>query len=106
MANEIELSRYAEAHAAGHVTVDVREPDEYVAGHVPDARLVPLSQIASVAGDLPTADPVYVICASGGRSKVAADVLSRAGLQAYSVRGGTAAWAQAGRPIVTGSSPT
>ena len=105
MAREVDLTQYAEAHAAGGVTVDVREPWEYVEGHVPGARLVPLMELAQHVGSLPTDQPVYVICAVGQRSLAAADFLTRGGVDAYSVAGGTAGWAHLGRELVTGTDP-
>lgn len=103
MAREVDQSAYVEAHAAGRVTVDVREPNEYVAGHVPGALCIPLSRLAGKLDEVPPGEPVYVICASGNRSKVGADLLDRAGRKAFSVMGGTGAWAAAGRPVVTGA---
>jgi rhodanese-related sulfurtransferase len=100
---EIDPEAFAAAHAAGAYLIDVREDYEYVAGHVPGARLTPLFHLGSVITQLPSSEPVYVICASGNRSKAAAGMLRRVGLEAYSVAGGTAAWAQAGRPIVFGA---
>ena len=83
---------FVAAYASGGVVViDVREPDEYVAGHVPGARLVPLSRLAQVRDDLPRSQPVYVICASGNRSLAAADFLAQSRIQAPSVAGGTGA---------------
>ncbi|HYO86941.1 MAG TPA: rhodanese-like domain-containing protein [Dermatophilaceae bacterium] len=96
---------FATAHAAGAVVIDVREPQEYTAGHVPRAILRPLSQIGSRVHDIPADGPVYVICASGNRSKAVTDLLINAGREAYSVRGGTMGWSRAGRPLVTGTSP-
>ena len=101
MAREVDQSAYVEAHATGYVTVDVRELHEYVLGHVPGALSIPLSRLASRLPEVPAGGPVYVICASGNRSKVGADLLHRAGRDAYSVMGGTSAWAGAGRPVVT-----
>lgn len=101
---EVNLSMFAAAYASGGaIIVDVREPDEYIAGHVPGARLVPLSRLAQVRADLPRSQPVYVICASGNRSKAGADFLQAAGVDAYSVAGGTGAWVRAGKPIVYGT---
>lgn len=100
---EIDSDAFAAAHAAGGYVIDVREDYEYVAGHVPGARLTPLSHLGSVLTRLPSTEPVYVICASGNRSKAAAGMLRRAGVEAYSVAGGTAAWEQAGRPVVLGT---
>lgn len=99
---EIDPDGFAAAHAAGACVIDVREVEEYVAGHVPGARLAPLFQLASLVPQLPVSEPIYVICASGNRSKAAAGLLRRAGLEAYSVAGGTTAWARAGRPLVPG----
>ncbi len=56
-------------------------------------------------GELPRTGAVYVICASGHRSLAAADFLARAGVDAYSVAGGTGAWARAGGPVDFGSAP-
>ncbi|MEU0077598.1 rhodanese-like domain-containing protein [Micromonospora tulbaghiae] len=100
---EVNLTDFAAAHADGAVVVDVREPFEYVEGHVPGARSVPLGQLAAVAGELPRSRPVYVICASGGRSLSAAQFLTRAGIDARSVAGGTGGWARSGRAVVTGA---
>jgi rhodanese-related sulfurtransferase len=48
---------------------------------------------------------VYVICPSGNRSLYVADQLAEHGIDAWSVAGGTSDWAEAGRPIVTGTQP-
>lgn len=100
---EVDQAAFAAAHAGGAFVIDVREPFEYVAGHVPGARLVPLARLPQVAGDLPRTGPVYVICASGHRSQSAADYLTFRGLEAYSVAGGTGAWREAGRAVVMGT---
>ena len=100
---EVSIPAFAAAHADGAVILDVREPHEYVAGHVPGARLVPLARLGLLRQDLPRTTPVYVICASGNRSKAAVDFLANAGIDAYSVAGGTAAWTNTGRPVVYGA---
>ena len=83
--------------------VDVREPGEYVAGHVPGATLIPMGQLASRLAELDKSRPVYVVCASGNRSAAMTDLLRAAGYDAYSVAGGTSAWARSGRPVETGA---
>ncbi|MER6591079.1 rhodanese-like domain-containing protein [Micromonospora purpureochromogenes] len=100
---EVNLAEFAAAHADGAAVVDVREPFEYVEGHVPGARSVPLGQLPAVVGDLPRNRPVYVICASGNRSLAAAQFLARGGIDARSVSGGTGAWARSGRAVVMGA---
>jgi rhodanese-related sulfurtransferase len=62
---EIDQHTFAAAHAGGAIVIDVREPYEYLAGHVPGARLVPLARLAQIRSELPRHDPAYVICASG-----------------------------------------
>ena len=70
-------------------SIDVREPAEYVAGHVPGAVLIPMGQLPSRVDELDRAAPVYVICATGNRSGAMTDLLAAAGFDAYSVAGGT-----------------
>jgi len=82
--------------------IDVREPDEFVAGHVPGARLLPMSEITTRLDELDRDRPLYVICAVGQRSLAVADFLVRSGFEAYSVAGGTYAWVRAGQPVETG----
>lgn len=100
---EVDQTVFVAAHRDGAVVIDVREPYEYVAGPVPGADLVPLSRLGSSVADLPRGVPVYVICASGNRSLAAADFLARAGIDAWSVAGGTGAWRRAGHPVVHGT---
>ena len=99
---EVDQAEFAAAHRGGAVVIDVREPFEYEAGHVPGATLVPLNRLPAHTADLPRQVPVYVICASGNRSLTAADYLARAGVDAWSVAGGTGAWLRAGHPVVRG----
>lgn len=87
------------------LVVDVREPAEYVEGHVPGAICMPLAQVAIRRNELPTGRTVYVICASGNRSKVGAELLAAGGFDAVSVNGGTQAWRIMGRPVVEGREP-
>ena len=97
------LTAFAAAHAGGAVVIDVREPFEYVAGHVPGARLVPLARLSEIRSELPRSEPVYVICASGNRSLAAADFLARAGIQATPWPAAPARWTRAGKPVVYGA---
>lgn len=96
----------AAAMTAGDATVvDVREPNEYVEGHVPGAHLIPLGQLPARLTEVQPNGRVFVVCASGNRSKVGADVLIAAGHDAVSVAGGTSGWRNAGHRVVTGSQP-
>ena len=102
---EVDLAAFAAAHTTGAVVIDVREPAEYLSGHVPGAQLIPLGRLAQHLGGVPAGQRVYVICASGNRSLVAADLLARAGIDAVSVAGGTGGWQRAGRPVTLGPRP-
>jgi rhodanese-related sulfurtransferase len=87
--------------------LDVREPDEWAAGHAPQAVHIPLGQLSARASEVPQDQDVYVICRSGNRSGRAAQALNGAGWQAINVAGGMQDWAAAGRPMVAdaGSQP-
>jgi len=102
VAREVTQETFAAAWADGALVVDVREADEYTAGHVPGARLMPLRTVPARCGELPSGRPLFVICASGNRSRTAADGMNSRGIDAYSVAGGTSAWARAGRPVAAG----
>ena len=103
---EIEVDELARARAAGAALVDVREPDEYEAVHVPGAQLIPLGEVAERLNEVPeTEGPLYVICAKGGRSYRAAEFYRSQGIDAVNVAGGTTAWVEAGHPLATGMEP-
>ena len=86
---------------ADAVILDVREDDEWTAGHAPGATHVPLGEVPGRLGELPDADPLYVICRSGNRSGMAAAWLGQQGVETVNVAGGMRAWAAAGRPMVS-----
>jgi rhodanese-related sulfurtransferase len=98
---ETDLESFA-AKRDGATVVDVREPAEYAAGHVPGAVLMPMGQLATRMAELDRGTPVYVICASGNRSLAMTDVLRHAGYDATSVAGGTTGWVRSGRPVEEG----
>jgi rhodanese-related sulfurtransferase len=100
---EVSTQRFASARADGAVAIDVREPGEYLAGHVPGVRLLPMGEVGARLDELPRNTPLYVICATGNRSLTVTDLLVRQGFDARSVRGGTSAWEAAGHPVIRGA---
>jgi rhodanese-related sulfurtransferase len=86
---------------AGAYLLDVREDDEWAAGHAPEAVHVRLGDLGARAGDLPRDREVYVICRTGNRSAYAAQALLGGGLHAINVADGMTGWAVAGRPMVS-----
>ena len=87
------------------VVLDVREDDEWTAGHAPDAVHVPMTVLAGRLDDIPDEEPLYVICRSGGRSARVTAYLNENGWEAVNVAGGMLEWARRGRDVVadTGS---
>ncbi|MGW2180289.1 rhodanese-like domain-containing protein [Streptomyces sp. NPDC001732] len=100
---EVGLDVLAAELAHGAFVIDVREPYEYTADHVPGAPSTPLSAPGTVLGELPGDRPVHVICASGNRSARPAEHLTVFGVDAVSVAGGTAGRARTARPLVRGT---
>lgn len=86
---------------ADAVLVDVREHDEWDAGHIDGAVHLPLSEVPERLGDLPEAETLYVVCRSGNRSGRAAAWLNAQGIEAVNVAGGMLAWAAAGKPMTS-----
>ena len=92
---------------AGVFLLDVREDDEWAAGHAPDAVHVRLGELSARTEDIPQDQEVYVICRSGARSAYAAQALAGAGWNTVNVADGMTGWAVAGRPMIseTGAEP-
>ncbi len=80
--------------------LDVREPWEYQAGHVPGAQLIPLGELEQRVTEVPRDQPVLAICHSGQRSLAAAGFLLQLGYPSVTnVDGGTGAWIERGYPV-------
>ncbi|AXX27440.1 Rhodanese-related sulfurtransferase [Actinosynnema pretiosum subsp. pretiosum] len=80
--------------------LDVREVDEWAAGHAPGAVHIPMSELAGRLGEVPEADVVYVVCRMGGRSARVTEYLNANGWDAVNVDGGMQTWSTQGRPMV------
>lgn len=81
--------------------LDVREPDEWSAGHIAEAAHVPMGQLAARQAELPDDQLIVCVCRSGQRSALVTQALVNAGYDAANLEGGMLAWAAHRLPIVT-----
>jgi rhodanese-related sulfurtransferase len=86
--------------------LDVREPDEWQAGHIEGALHIPLSELPARFSEVP-GEQTLVVCKVGARSAQAVAYLSHQGLDVVNLAGGMLDWEAAGRPMVseTGETP-
>jgi rhodanese-related sulfurtransferase len=85
----------------GAVVIDVRAPNEYSAGHLVNAKHIPVADIDKRIADIPTGKPVLVYCDAGNLSVKASAALKKAGRdQIFNLSGGLTAWKSAGLPVV------
>jgi rhodanese-related sulfurtransferase len=84
---------------SGALLLDVREDDEWAAGHAPGASHLPLSRLSGVV-ELPSDRAIVCVCHVGVRSAAVAAWLVGAGRDAVNLVGGMAAWLDAGLPVV------
>jgi rhodanese-related sulfurtransferase len=88
--------------------LDVREPDEWVAGHAPGAHHLPMMEIPARIAEVPNDADVVVVCRSGGRSgQVVSYLMNNGWDNVRNLDGGMQAWARDGRDMVseTGGTP-
>ncbi|MGI8695835.1 MAG: rhodanese-like domain-containing protein [Mycobacteriales bacterium] len=80
--------------------LDVREDDEWAAGHIDGAVHIPMGEVTARLGEIEAGQPVAVVCRSGGRSAQVTAYLVGNGIEARNVVGGMQAWQAAGRPMI------
>jgi rhodanese-related sulfurtransferase len=103
MIAEISVSELEQLIAAGSMVIDVREADEFVAGHVPTAISIPLSTVQNRIDEFRHEGTVYVICQSGGRSMRACQYLADFDIDnLVNIAGGTAGWIALGKEVIAG----
>lgn len=91
---DLPAARWDELEASGALLVDVREPDEFEAGHVPGAINAPLSGLRQHLEELPRDRPIWLYCYSGKRSYDAVRALVQRGFDARTLPGGIQSWRQ------------
>jgi len=90
---------FAQSSSGEAVIVDVREPGEWEAGHIPGALHMPLGELEARWPELQASDSVIAVCRSGNRSAAAAQALRSVGIDATNLSGGMKAWASAELPF-------
>jgi rhodanese-related sulfurtransferase len=103
-ADSISVDALAERIDAGKapMIIDVRSEDEYLAGHVPGAQLIPHDQMSSYVESLAAHKDTEIVlyCKSGRRAGMAGDVLEEAGFSNLKILDGSfQAWSAAGKPV-------
>jgi len=96
---QIDPKRAAELIEQGAPAIDVRDSDEYEAGHIDGARHVPFDRLTAESAGIEQNRPVVFYCRSGDRSATAADAFGESGFDAHSIDGGLMAWEEAGLPM-------
>ena len=86
--------------------VDMREPDDYVTGHLPESRNIPAGRLEDRVGELDKLkdSPLVLVCQNGSRSASSCAKLEKLGFaKVHSLEGGISAWRAAGLPLKKGS---
>lgn len=108
---EVSVDDFKQALNQGELTFDVREPQEHAQGIVPGALAIPrgvlefnlfnLPMLKDLTDEEAFAKPIYVYCASGGRSACTALSLQQIGFKnVYSVTGGVKLWTESGGQLI------
>lgn len=100
---EVSVRQALRLASDGADLLDVRDDQEWRAGHAPQARHLPLPLLPTASTPAWRSRPVLVLCRSGNRAASATSLLRRRGVEAFAVSGGMAAWRDAGGPVVTGN---
>lgn len=97
----IAIEDYRENFQAGdHTLVDVREPQEWAMGHLPNAVHIPMNTIPERHAEIPTDKPVVVVCAHGQRSMMVSEYLLDVGFpEVYNLEEGTHGWMMRRLPL-------
>ena len=96
---EVDATEAAHLVEAGALLLDVREPDEWEAGHAPEAAHVPLATLPAQRPE--RGRSIIAVCRTGARSARATQALIAWGYEAVNLAGGMQAWAASGLPVVT-----
>lgn len=97
---EISIDEAHQLYQEGVFFLDVRTQEEWDEFHAPNSTLIPLNQLPNRVNELPSDEPIVVVCRSGNRSQAGRDILLDNGFEEVSsMAGGLNAWRSAGYPI-------
>ncbi len=96
----VDVAESLELVAEGALLLDVREVNEWEAGHAPQAVHVPLGDVPDLLDDLAPDRLIVCVCRSGARSSRAGRFLAEQGFEAVNLEGGMLAWSSEGEPLV------
>lgn len=97
---DVDVATAKELVQQGGVLLDVRELDEWDAGHAPGAQHIAMGELAARQADIPSDVTVVAVCRSGNRSSRVASAMSGAGYDVVNLDGGMRAWERSGEPVV------
>lgn len=87
-----ELQSFLQEEDRSQIIIDVREPEEYNAGHIPTVPLIPLQQLPLLIEQFDKEQDYIFVCRSGNRSQQAALFFKQHGFKAANYEGGMLAW--------------
>lgn len=97
----IDVDQIASSPSADDIVLlDVREYEEWMSGHAPTARHIPMSQLPDRIAEVPLDARIVCICRSGNRSSRVTAWLTQQGFDAINMTGGMQQWANHGHPMV------
>lgn len=97
---QVDPEEAARLISEGAFLLDVREDDEWMAGHAPPATHVRLSEVPTRVAEIPGDKTIVAVCRAGSRSQQAAEFLRTQGVEAVNLVGGMRAWAAAGMDVL------
>jgi rhodanese-related sulfurtransferase len=98
---EVSADEAVELVLDGALLLDVRNDDEWQAGHAPDAVFLPMGSVPDRLAELPRERQIVAICRTGSRSERVTEYLVAHGFDAVNVFGGMRAWEASGHEVVT-----
>ncbi|HEX9269529.1 MAG TPA: rhodanese-like domain-containing protein [Candidatus Limnocylindria bacterium] len=79
--------------------LDVREPDEWEAGHIPGSQHIPMRELRARIDELPRDRKIVAVCRHGNRSEAVTRGLQGLGFDCENLEGGVTDWRRAGLPL-------